>query len=577
MRLTILNGIRFLHDSTNEYLHSVMPQVQADIRMMKKTQLEPQKYFIREDKWKIKEVHDVITVTLEKQLVAKKKKFKYVYKDESSLVEYGLLAELDDGRFALFMPRVVEGHNRLVFTEVVNREETNLDPPGIVGQATFRTGWAKTVTPNRIIEQVRRVDQGYYAYDGDIYNEDVTYLSVYDNIWTRENIPYTTRWISVDPGPPPPAECGYTWAIAEGLGGPGGGDFSDEKHLFFNREVGIAVIQYHWPPEFNQKIVRYQYINRSGCIMKFVSGILDDWWDVVYDVGIEEAAADYMFLNSATVVFCTWDETVRMFGNLWGTISFSSNFISSNDSFPYKTVSPIDYYSTEIVTPYGFAYLYDYGVYVKEGDNPICSMFIQGAFKWDSELTYPYEQTYCFTHKREAIDISKFVVGYPLTDRQLILMEGNEDLSLPWVQNYWSGLYEYACGYTSVCSDADLVINCAGDIHIILSGMSYEDDFDEIEFEDYGIFTKCNTGLDEHGEVDYTLVDPIYAYVLNHYEDEYAIFGMVLNGVNYITDLLPSGDGIIIAGIDDTTAMPLARVASIKTINSFSLEVEYEG
>jgi hypothetical protein len=179
----------------------------------------------------------------------------------------GYQSEHDPKAVVVFKP--VAG-GKLEYVGYVNSyAEDSLDVSGLVGQTTHRLHWFKQDYKDEVdfshinVSQEYRIDQGKWAYDGDEDIEEVTYTQSSNNVWCYEDIEDADVWESVEPGPPPEDICGYTWTP------PGeGGEYTDLKHLFYTIETG-DLITYHWPEEFNQEIIRYQYRNEEGAAYRW--------------------------------------------------------------------------------------------------------------------------------------------------------------------------------------------------------------------------------------------------------------------------------------------------------------------
>lgn len=470
----------------------------------------------------------------------------------------GSEAEYQPYAFAVFTP---ERGDKLKFAGVTNSViEDNFDPPGIIGQTTFREHWLRRkvyandsiVTDAPIVEyeQMKRVDQGYWAYDGDYEAEEVTMNGTYNNLWTYENIEHTTTQQWPTPGPPPPEICGYTWDIYSEYGGTGIADYHDTLHLFYMVKVADE-LSYWWPDEFNQIIPQQGHWRENAVVCKYVDKY-DVSWDTAESVGIESACGHLIFPNTFSQHRIELDQTTRVWGCLYADYTYDIGI----SNFPYLTYTHMDYRMMEKVTAH-LRYFPTDGVYVY-GVEPADTIFIQGVTRWEE----PYYQVKYWSQTRRGVAdpydlpftpaeydpydhigilFSKIRDPELLTENQLLLMQGN-DPSETWPTNSKNDvIYTYLPG--------KVMINCSGTEYYITDEIILDEQNlskREPDWNDYGIFTKDGTGIDKDGNVNPDTVDPIYAYSLimaDHLASGYAnhgmIYGMVLDGVNYISDEFP--------------------------------------
>ena len=459
---------------------------------------------------------------------------------------YVLLVEMEGGPagFAVFEPR--QG-GELALTGWTNQVvDTNKDPLGVAGQETYRLRWcsqkgveADPSIPWKNIEQMKRVDQGYLAYDGDPWTEEVTECGTMSNYWTFENIAFAYHWISVDPGPPDPGYCGYTWAVPVGYGGPGGADYWQEAYLFYMTAYAypthISLINW-WPEEFNQYLIKFQYNNNEGGAFKFKEYENPAWDDAFY-IGVEAACGYFLFENTLTASLESFNDTERIWGIVWGTGWINpdgthggfpeSDRVAPND-FPYTDYKDLDPWRWHThITEYHRMFSTD-GVYVYDTDD----LFIQGCTRLGGQLWYEVGGS---ADIREEIDIGvNFEHPEDLTERQLVLLEGNGE-GFP------------AHGITTR-DNGETVINCGGIEYVVVDetvcGTWADNDFiyqyhRAGNFRDYGIFTKDKTGVDEENNIVPTEIEPIYAYsceVVSEGSGDVGttiIYGMVIDGEHY--------------------------------------------
>ena len=463
------------------------------------------------------------------------------------LVELGHAPVYAAGGFAIFEPSGEgegpngEGLVNLKFAGWTNIVTENKDPLGIVGQTTYREGWCNSasVLPIGGVEQVKRVDQGWHAYDGDEELEERTGIYAEHNIWTYEGIDFTYHWVSVDPGPPPPAICGYTWSIYTEYGGDtSAGQFHDEQHLFYRVEVGGNQITYMWPPECNQVIERHQEWHQECGAWMYKDWLRDEIWTDGVDVGLDAASGSFMFPNTFGRVDVLYDDSVRIWGNIYGSSSFKPED-SSETAFPHTAYQPEPDWSETVGSEYARDY-WSGGVYIKTTDDSFPEFFIQGCVRWPQGGNYSSQNGYRY-YLREEVTSSRFYGTYyeNATARQREIFLGNKSMVSEWPNpDYWTGL-TYIEEYSDTRDDPDIIINCGGNEYVVKKGVYAP------YFYDHGIFTKKDTGLNSDGLVDHTKVDPIYVYSVDVASGSNfsVVYGMVLDGLHYRTDEF-TGNGI---------------------------------
>ena len=441
------------------------------------------------------------------------------------------------------------GTINLKFSGWTNQVTENQDPPGIIGQSTYRIGWCKQYEG---VEQIKRVDQGYLAYDGypgdDEWDEEVTEVGTYGEQSTLEGIDYLTHWEATDPGPPPEDICGYTWAVASEYGGPGGGQYDDIEHLFYVIEVG-ALKTYVWPPEYNQLITKHSDLRKEGAACRYKDLFAPNWLSA-NEIGVKAALGDIVLPNTYSQIDIHTNDTKRYWGSVYGTDDFPlEDHVTSND-YPFLNYAPVDDAHQETAAADGAIDYGTDGVYVKNESN-VPGLFIQGYSKYESGKIVEKISSYRY-YKRENIVLgSEFTAEYiaTLSDRQITILAGNESSVPDWPEpNYYTGLtYKEDSSSTSDLPDA--VINCGGDEFIIKTeGFGY--------FYDYGIFTKKDTGV-KNGAVDPATIDPIYAYSVDIgvKPECLMVYGMVMNGKHYRTEAFAvpgcDFDEIVIPGLEN--------------------------
>jgi hypothetical protein len=484
---------------------------------------------------------------------------------------YVLLVEMGGGpsAFAIFAPsergqeaNTGDGSANLAlagWTDMVS--DINLDPPGIVGQQTFRARWCAKVLvsggpypidilPDDLealafesVEQVKRVDQGYLAYPGENDTEEVTQCGTYWNYWTYEDIPETEY--HVYPGPPPPDLCGYTWSPP----GDSSGEYHDLQHLFWYRFRGPApqpdgsggrIIDF-WPVEFNQEYIYATHVRREGGVFRYIDYDRSEWDDAV-DVGVMQACGEFLFANTFTNIVSRWENSHRYFGIVWGTYASPVDNIPSG-SFPYAGFTNGPAYSEEVSSDFSRVWDLD-GVYVKDDTN----YFIQGLRR-NTEGNWTDGTAGRLGEREARIPANMFDTPLvdAMTERQLTILEGNEGAAA-FEYNPWTQIWEYEEQTDPERIERDVMINAGGREYFIFREQKLTaTEFISSSFQDYGIFTKENTGVKKNNEVDAEKVDPIYAYsVLKVNESNQAkkiIYGMVLDGLHYRTEEFDGADG----------------------------------
>jgi hypothetical protein len=454
----------------------------------------------------------------------------------------------------------------LDFVGWTNRTRENQDPPGLVGQATNRAGWFFEPFPPPIdavegldvsvhieeskpafgFEQIVRVDQGHTAYPGSWVNPVEVNVLLSEWFWTYQDIPYPTRWYSVDPGPPPEGLCGYSWAMWEiySPDGDDSADFHDINHLFYAVWIGGAgcyqggKLSYWWPPEFNQYINKGQYWHEESCLLRYEDGYTI-WPGDPYQDGMEAYYSGSVIPRSFGQVDAVLNDSIRVWGiiDYWGNYQFSLNDIYESD-FPFTSWTARDYLNKTTITDYMKNYDYE-GTFLAGGRH--LEIHLGGGYfiplangTWNSSGWTVW--------KRVEFDKSCFTTPGDLTVRQEELILGNEGsanwvydaLTDNWYAEQWiSG--EYGTGYMSVVAGGQIY-------HVYEEKVKWSNGL----FADFGIFTKEHTGINEEGEVDYQDVEPLYAYAVKIGEwtgsqhDTFVIngikYGMVVDGLSYVTE-----------------------------------------
>lgn len=496
--------------------------------------------------------------------------------------EYVLLVEMHTnpsgdigtpGGFAIFAP-TGRGYVENEETEVPNLkfigwtnsvDDVSLDPLGITGQETIRTGWCNEQAKDRTITQLLRVDQGYVAYDGDEYIEEVTMISTSSDIWTYEDIPFPNLWESVDPGPPPEAMCGYTWDIATNYGGPGVEDFHDEAHLFYHIESGGKNVAW-WPPNFTQYIKRRQEWNHEGCLIRMIdddAGVLD----LASDNGVMSVAGDVMMPGTFTKYRTTYDWSSRLWGIVWGTYVFAGIDAPGETGYPYLEIPDGQWYTSTMHSDYVREWMTG-GVYVKDRYK---ELFINGLIRLRPGSALDNVVGYKYYQREEIIPADAFDDPSILTEEQLAILAGNESMSSEWVYDIYTTLY-YITHSVHTTTPGQFMINCGGrEYHVknqIITGLysaygagnDWYSSFSDADIYDYGIFTEYQTGIVNKAIVA-SNIKPVYAYSMIITESqENIVYGLVINGRHYRTEEL-------IISADSSVSIPEISVARDKNGN----------
>jgi hypothetical protein len=586
------NGVWFrVKDGTAADVERYLRLAENDLATLKASTPDAEvRHFLRPNMWRIVSTHDrdEIQMIVRDEKIEKEEKKKKI-QEKFETFQYVLLVEMISdpmttgvlpGAFAIFAPSgqgtAANQRGGGINLELVGWTNGHLpesqDPPGLVEQTTYRQRWCldpmlqvnDPVPPHYLnvplvgVEQCYRVDQGYLAYDGEMYDaEEVTNI-YYDSFWSYENIPHPTVWETVDPGPPPEDVCGYTWTIAPEYGGSPDGDYHDELHLFYMVKVGNE-LAYWWPPEFNQHIVIKEYYNVEGGAFRGIDYDYDGW-DEVSEHGIE-SVEEILFPNTISAERVTSDGSKRV----WGGVYVRCTDRNGSNEFPYTSFEYMPFtIGTEPITDYtriqrgSGVYLYDRWQ----------EIFIQG-YRRLSGSRYYINGFSCI--KREPADpealpygeawevgmavgnyFTRFQHPEDLTERQLILLQGNEESSDDWRgPDPFDNLYHAHLG-ENIKNPAEVVVNCGGEEYIVEDESVIESVFDPVtnytfnyvrtfQMIDHGIFTKVGTGISE-GEVDHGAVEPVYAFSLEMFDerdsingDVTAIYGMVIDGQLYRT------------------------------------------
>jgi len=505
---------------------------------------------------------------------------------QTEILDYVLLVEMIGETGAWYIPKMfavfipsgkgyeaenIETKANLKFLMMASCSGDSQDPVGLINQITYREKWCKTEFPNFSIEQIKRVDQGYVAYQGEENLEEVTMIAAYSNIWTYEGIDFPTHWESVDPGPPPEDMCGYTWFIPVEYGGPGGGDYYEEWRLFWHIEDPVDKEMFWWPTEFNQFIKRHQQWNVEGCLMRTVDDAANDfaWWDTVEDVGVLAAAGDYAFPNTYTAYKTTYDASARLWGIVYGTYTHAGYDYPAETAFPYTSIPEGLLYDNETMSDYVRFWMTS-GVYVKGGGN---EMYIQGVERRDSGASINRTVGYG-VYKRDPIDLDAgFLHPEELNDRQITLLEGNADLDVDWRPDPDFTTLTTAEHSVHTTSPGKFMIRCGSSEYFLKdqevtgtysaygNGQHWYEYLTNADCFDYGIFTKLGTGFDQDDKVDGEKVDPIYAYCMGFGDDKISgdskitiIYGMIIDGLHYRTEEFSfdsNGQFVLIPGTEE--------------------------
>jgi hypothetical protein len=476
------------------------------------------------------------------------------------------------GAVAIFSPSN-DGHGagegggaNLAFAGWTNKfEPDSKDPQGLIDQETNRKKWVKQDYSQVVdfthmnVEQIYRVDQGRFAYDGDYDTEEVTANYFDQGVWCFEDIPYSHHWQDVDPGPPEESFCGYTWAPWPAYGGADA-DYHDREHLFYSVELAQIprkIIE-HQPLEFNQLLtITDSHNDEGGCSPAKYSG--DPAWYDCSTLGFPAAVGHLCFTNCTTGVLVTDDMSERLWGIVWGTQIFGGKDYAAG-SFPYTNYSRRPFRTTHSKYDPPMWFLSETGVYLA-GDY-WKDIFAQGAVVYDSGSDWVYTEG-MVVFKRDEIDVNARF--HPdtipkLTARQLVILQGNEDAH-PWTYDPFTSLYSYTEGEGRT-GNGWVSIICGGKIFKIVrqrdtggyqsSGWDYNYKWTGY-FTDYGIFTKVGTGTkfeENKLSVDAKSVDPIYAYCVMLYDtapgnqdSTRIIYGMVIDDKHYRTEEFEYANG----------------------------------
>jgi hypothetical protein len=445
-------------------------------------------------------------------------------------------------------------------------EPATRDPLGIVGQATYRERWCSRSVPlpegapaGMIrAEQMVRVDQGWLAYEGDRDSEETTAIWA-DSFWSYEDIPYTTHWLRVDPGPPPPEVCGYTWDIAEEYGGPGEADRHGLVDLFYHERLeGHNALVYWWPPEFNQfvEVASMYNVAAGACAWK---NRRDPRWNRadVEGIGI---LSDILLPGSMSIMRVVRDDSFRQ----WGGIYINVTDLTQENAFPYIEPVSREVYSYALTD--AIRRSHDTGVYVyARPEWFICA---------HSTTAANINQTGWKINQREPADPDNLPYGSAweegmavgnlfeyvqdsgdLTDRQRQIMAGNIDSYEDWEGGWsWTGpdpFYPYTY-YNELWQTVEVgrtfTINCEGREYPVVALDGGESN--GASLGDVGIFAKEHTGIteesrdeegniiEEAGNIDPDTLVPVYAwssYIMRGGVQS-IIYGMVLDGRLYKTE-----------------------------------------
>jgi len=187
-----LHGIRFvLQSDTDEAvpnLMKAMPAIKGDILSMRASYGPDTEIsnWRRQGRWDIQELGGVVTVKIHSvPIPAERGKEEKLIPPEG--YDHCLVVEcLDDPKiFAVLIK--AKDHKLQFYGWITSLTENQFDPPGKKNQPSHRSEpWAYGFLPD-LIEQVGRVDQGYWAYSGygGSSSEDTNWIYLYYDLSTR--------------------------------------------------------------------------------------------------------------------------------------------------------------------------------------------------------------------------------------------------------------------------------------------------------------------------------------------------------------------------------------------------------
>ena len=475
-----------------------------------------------------------------------------------------------------------------VTTSIIENEMGVHDPPGLIGQPTYRLGWCKSGPPTIAreplpgmgagvsIEQLKRVDGGWTAYEGDEVEEEVTEIYTANNNWSWENIEWIYWRSDPIPGPPPEAVCGYTWSERYNDNYDSSADYSDDRHLFYGIVVGSG-LAWWWPEEFNQfREIKEQWYENA--MLYRAKDSYADQWDYADQIGFDVAFSGMLFPNGFSRVQMNTYKTYRDWGLLWGSYYFSDTDISGVGDYPYLGYTPVEQ-AEDTVSEGGVHRWYDEdGVYVKDRWS---EFFLNGVSLYYGRWRFLEGWMQIEERDEQGEDRFAYPIDEPsthaLTERQKKIIEGNSD-AYGWnAGTFPNRQYEEGLSGRDLCWYA---INVGGKEFWLkrqwrcgtwtYGNITYYHD-SAVGFQDYGIFAMPDTGIDKDGNVDAETIEPIYTYCYvtgGHpiTDGGTGRYGMVIDGLNYLTE------EYAFAGGSSTQRYVVPDTANVKDSDGVKLE-----
>jgi len=488
----------------------------------------------------------------------------------------------------------------------------NKDVSFLNGEKTYREGKCHIkiqVDKDTIItvDELPRIDQGNCAY---LYG---TWLECSDDVWTYEDwydggTLYTYKLYDhaqclADPGPPPEAMCGYTWVFDPTHGDATYDGWTDGYiYLFYSigRPAVIPFVNW-WPDEFNQEYEYVEQFNRTGWLMPDPSDYpnvdYSYFWDMteqpgdMSDIGLYATNVTPYILRNSYFQFQRDTYTIQ---RLWGLLTnWGNGWIPLRDtgrtSFPYTSPVNVPLREDTIKTEHARIWLSS-GVYPETEalDFAYREFYIQGGYRMD-QGRYEYGEGWVM-YKRVVVDVdTEFSNPENLTERQLVLCEGNEDV-MDWPEpDYWTGLSSLGeFWYERTACIATMLV--AGDDYYIFTPQVIDNDYDygtekghdqyyeECDVYDYGIF---NSTMERDIKNKF---DPVYVYafVANESDPYRLSFGVIYNKLHYRSLWFEQrGPGYYVPGIEGYTkngeqllALPQIRMGLKTTTTISEREIE---
>ena len=548
MRTLWLHGIKFvLQSETDEAipnLMKLMPRIKGDILSMRAS-YDPEstvKNWRRQDRWDIQELNNVVTVKIHSAPEPKPGGRKIDIIPPEGYDHCLVVEHFDEPKFAVFLKKAAEGggQGELIFYGWIGYLEDNLfDPPGKGGQPSSRSvPWANGYLPDNI-QQVGRVDQGWWAYGYpsnqiSIWYQLSTRLGHSDadrTIWRvypvgnqgiHVNVDVSTYW---DPSlwwqPPDDASFEFYDDLPVGLG-----LHNDKAHMYYWITRGINPQAYlWWPVGFSHHIWFDQFWWVEGCCLTEEDfDLLWNGWEQIEN-GLQSMLGGAILPGTFSQYYWKKAYDQRWWGLWYGGANTQGFPMLRQDfgagySYPYDSVSVKDFNSFALTSGFvGRNNSYTDGTYVSGREHEV---FITGFTVVVGDTAYTNSEYKVM--KRPELDPADIVNGPPPANQQLtaeeeVIIRGNEDYFEfnsdnpfePDEAYIWDDVY-WRLGTVVVCVEgAQYPIRDEVSLGRIVDFWGSWNYWRTVKFWDWGIFSKFNAGVSKKG-IEPDKIMPIYCF-----------------------------------------------------------------